>query len=100
MKYREQEKTGKQWEVEMRRKRDVRSKRCSEREQTVRKKEERRKRRTERSMSGTETIWCLQDSTIPADCETLLTHTHTLAHKKVSVNSYSLSHTHISIHRI
>lgn len=100
MKYREQEKTGKQWGVEMRRKRDVRSKRRSEREQTVRKKEERRKRRTEGSMSDTETIWCLQASTIPADCETLLTHTHTLAHKKVSVNSYSLTHTHISIHRI
>lgn len=73
----------------MRRKRDVRSKRCSEREETVRKKEERRERRTEGSMSDPQTIWCPQASTIPADCETHLTQTHTFAHKKVSVHSYA-----------
>lgn len=47
------------------REREARSKRCGEREETVRKRKDEGGEATE---SDTKTIWCLQASAIPADC--------------------------------
>lgn len=84
--------------MERRWKRHARSKGRSGREKTVRKermKEERQERRTERSMSDTETIWCLQASTVPADC--LISHNaHTHTHLHTSRHEFNAIHTHIN----